>query len=161
MADVNMALKQAQATYEQAQQSYEKFNQKYREAKQAVLSAQSTFAGVQTIGDRTTIETSSQLLKNVQNNLDRISANLLVAKENVKAARNNLENAKKAVELEEKNHQPLKQPLYTTISTSYGDIKITKKNKPKPSQKRAAKEQKDAPVKMTRAEYRQKLNEHK
>ena len=64
-------------------------------------------------------------------------------------------------ELEEKNHQPLKQPLYTTILTSYGDIKITKKNKPKSSHERVAKEQKDAPVKMTRAEYRQKLNEHK
>ncbi|MRN07420.1 hypothetical protein EAI26_08485 [Lactobacillus sp. 0.1XD8-4] len=156
MADLTATLKQAQETYERAQKSYENFNEKYREAKQAVISAQSTFAGVQNIGDKTTIAASTQLLKSVQENLDRISANLLVAKENVKAARLNLENAKKAVQVEKENHQPLKQPeTYTQISTSYGEIKLAKKA-PRPTLK---KKKETAPVKMTRAEYRKRLNE--
>ncbi|MBB1078755.1 hypothetical protein H5S09_09580 [Limosilactobacillus sp. STM2_1] len=156
MADLTATLKQAQETYEQAQKSYDNFNKKYHEAKQVVISAQSTFAGVQNIGDKTTIAASTQLLKSVQENLDRISANLLVAKENVKAARMNLENAKKAVKVEKENQQPLKEP-YTRISTSYGEIKLAKKA-PRPVPK---KKKEPASVKMTRAEYRKRLSENK
>ncbi|MBB1123662.1 hypothetical protein [Limosilactobacillus albertensis] len=159
MADLKAALTQAQKTYEQAQKSYEKLNQKYHDAKAAVISAQNTFAGVQTIGDRTTITTSSQLLKNVQDNLDRISANLLVARGNLKAARNNLENAKKAVEVEKENNQPLRQSTFTTISTSYGKIKLSKE--PEPAKTTPKKQSDTETVKMTRAEYRKKMNQRK
>lgn len=180
MADVTETLEQAQQTFEYAQRTYENFNQKYKEAKAAVLSAQNTFNGVQSIGDRATIETSAQLLKNVQENLDRISANLLVAKGNVKAAQTNLENAKRAVAVAKQNQEKTKpveeSPNFTTISTNDGDLRLMTRpaprrtpqaggiaaKPPKMAPKKPREETKDdSPVKLTRAEYRRQLNQNK